>query len=328
MASIDENVVSIKFDNAGFEKNVGQTLKTLAELKGALDFKGAGAGLEDVSAAAGRFSLDGIGNAVEGIASKFSAMGAIAFSVINNITSRAVDAGLQLAKSFTLAPINDGFAEYELKMGSIQTIMAGSGESLETVNQKLEELNRYSDQTIYSFADMTQNIGKFTNAGLDLDTSVASIQGIANVAAISGANAEEASRAMYNFAQSLSAGSVKLMDWKSIENANMATAEFKQELIDSAVAAGTLNMSADGLYTTLEGTPVTATKGFNESLTDQWLTTEALNATLGRYSDTSTDIGKRATAAASDIKTFSQMMDTLKESAGSGWAQSFRDHPW
>lgn len=323
MASIDNRVVSITFDNAAFEKNVQQTLSTLATLKASLDFKGSGASLEEVSAAAGRFSLAGIGDAVDSIASKFSAMGAIAFSIINNITTRAFDAGLQLAKAFTIQPVTDGFAEFELKMGSIQTIMAGSGESLETVNRKLEELNRYSDQTIYSFADMTQNIGKFTNAGLDLDTSVASIQGIANVAAISGANAEEASRAMYNFAQSLSAGSVKLMDWKSIENANMATAEFKQQLIDSAVAAGTLNMSADGLYTTLEGTPVSSTKGFNESLTDQWLTTEALNATLGRYSDTTTDIGKRATAAASDIKTFSQMMDTLKESAGSGWAQTF-----
>lgn len=323
MASIDNKVVSISFDNKDFEKNVGQTLKTLATLKASLDFSGAGAGLQDVSDAASKFSLAGIGSAVDGIAGKFTAMGAIAFSVINNITTRAVDMGVQLAKQFTLTPITEGFAEYELKMGSIQTIMAGSGESLETVNAKLEELNRYSDQTIYSFADMTSNIGKFTNAGLDLDTSVASIQGIANVAAISGANAEEASRAMYNFAQSLSAGSVKLIDWKSIENANMATAEFKQELIDSAVAAGTLTMSADGLYETLEGTPVTATKGFNESLTDQWLTTEALNATLGRYSDTTTDIGARATAAASDIKTFSQMMDTLKESAASGWAQSF-----
>ena len=169
---------------------------------------------------------------------------------------------------------------------------------------------------------MTSNIGKFTNAGVNLKDSVGAIQGIANVAAISGANAEEASRAMYNFAQSLSAGSVKLMDWKSIELANMATKEFKTQLLESAVASGSLTKGADGLYKTLKGTPVTATKGFNESLSEQWLTSEALVKTLGDYSNTETDIGKRATAAASDVKTFSQMMDTMKESAGSGWAQS------
>lgn len=323
MASIDDRVVSITFDNAAFEKNVQRTLSTLATLKSSLDFSGTGASLSEVSEAAGRFSLSGIGEAVDGIASKFSAMGAVAFSVINNITTKAVDAGIQLAKAFTIDPVNQGFDEFELKMGSIQTIMAGSGESLDTVNRKLEELNRYSDQTIYSFADMTQNIGKFTNAGVSLDDSVAAIQGVANVAAISGANAEEASRAMYNFGQALGSGSVKLMDWKSIELANMATVEFKTELLESAVAAGTLTKSADGMYATLEGTPITATQGFNESLSEQWLTAEALTETLGRYSDTSTDIGARATAAASDIKTFSQMMSTLKESAGSGWAQSF-----
>lgn len=320
MASIDNKVVSITFDNASFEKNVAQTMKTLAGLKASLDMKGAASGLQDISNAASKFSLAGIGSAVDNISSKFSAMGAVAFSVINNITSRAVDAGLSLAKSFTIDPIISGFAEFELKMGSIQTIMSGSGEPLEVVNQKLQELNTYSDKTIYSFKDMTSNIGKFTNAGLSLDQSVASIQGIANVAAISGANSEEASRAMYNFAQSLSAGSVKLMDWKSIENANMATASFKTELLESAVAAGTLTKDADGLYKTLEGTPVTATKGFNESLTEQWLTTEALNATLARYADETTEIGAKATAAATDVKTFSQMMDTLKEAAGSGWA--------
>lgn len=322
MASIENKVVTMNFNNGEFEKNISKSMTSLADLQKSLQFKDAGKGFADISSAANGVKLDGIASSIEGIQNKFSAMSVVAITAIANITSKAVDAGLQLAKAFTIAPIGAGFDEYELKLGAIQTIMAGSGESLETVNKKLAELNAYSDQTIYSFKDMTSNIGKFTNAGLSLDDSVASIQGIANVAALSGANAEEASRAMYNFAQSLSSGSVKLMDWKSIELANMATVEFKTELLESAVAAGTLTKSADGLYTTLEGTPVSATKGFNESLEQQWLTTQALNDTLARYSDETTDIGARATAAATQVKTFSQMMDTLKESAGSGWAQT------
>lgn len=200
--------------------------------------------------------------------------------------------------------------------------MAGSGASLEEVNKKLNELNAYSDKTIYSFADMTSNIGKFTNAGVSLDDSVAAIQGVANVAALAGANAEEASRGMYNFAQALSTGSVKLIDWKSIELANMGTVEFKQQLIDSAVAMGTLNKAADGTLTTLEGTTVT-TQNFASTLQDAWLTSDVLTSTLGRFSDETTDIGKRAAAAAQDVKTFSQMVGTMKESLQSGWSMTF-----
>ena len=286
-------------------------------------FAGAHRGLQDLTAAAGKFHLGGMASAIEGVSAKFVALSTIAITALANITNKAVDAGLNIAKALTIQAPKSGFEEYELKLGAIQTIMAGSGESLAVVNDKLQELNEYSDQTIYSFRDMTQNIGKFTNAGVSLDLSVASIKGIANAAALSGANAEEASRAMYNFSQALSAGHVKLIDWKSIELANMATKEFKTQLLDSAVAAGTLTQDIDGMYKTLEGTPVSATKGFNESLEEQWLTSEALTATLAKYSDATTDIGARATAAASDVKTFTQMLSTIAESAGSGWAQTF-----
>lgn len=149
------------------------------------------------------------------------------------------------------------------------------------------------------------------------------IQGVSNVAAVSGANANEASRAMYNFAQALSAGYVKLIDWKSIENANMATVEFKTQLLESAVACGTLTKTADGMYKTVKGNVIDATHNFNDSLQDQWMTTEALVGTLRNYADETTDIGKKAFAAAQDVKTFSQLMDTLKEAAGSGWANTW-----
>ena len=321
--SIDTKVVSIEFNNASFESKIAATLKSVENLQKSLTFEGAKAGFADLSKAADGVTLNGISEGIEGVSNKFIALTTIGVTALATLTTKAIEAGLSIAKSLSLQPITQGFQEYELKMGAIQTIMAGSGASLEEVNAQLQALNTYSDQTIYSFADMTQNIGKFTNAGVNLETSVGAIKGIANVAALSGANAEEAARSMYNFAQSISSGSVKLMDWKSIELANMATVEFKTQLLESAVAAGTLTKEIDGTYTTLEGTPVTATKGFNDSLQEQWLTSEALISTLNDYSDATTDIGARATAAATEVKTFTQLMSTVKESVGSGWASSF-----
>lgn len=319
-SNIDERVVSMKFNNGQFQTGIKQTMDSLANLKSGLNLDASKKGLDDLAASGRNFSLANLADGVDGVSAKFIAMSTIAITALASIANKAIEVGIQVAKSLTVDPVKAGFDEYELKMGSIQTIMAGSGASLEEVNSQLQELNEYSDKTIYSFADMTQSIGKFTNAGVSLDRSVAAIQGVANVAAISGANATQASAAMYNFGQALSAGHVKLIDWKSIELAGMATVEFKNQLIDSAVAAGTLTREIDGTYKTLEGTPVTATKGFNESLQDQWLTADALTTTLGRYADATTAIGARATAAASDVKTFSMLMSTLKESAGSGWA--------
>ncbi|WP_290095370.1 tape measure protein, partial [Bacteroides acidifaciens] len=255
----------------------------------------------------------------------------MAVTALANITNSVINTGKQMLHSLTIEPIKDGFAEYELKMGSIQTIMMSTGASLEDVNKYLNELNTYADRTIYSFADMTSNIGKFTNAGVKLEDAVMAIQGISNEAAVSGANANEASRAMYNFAQALSAGYVKLIDWKSIENANMATVEFKTQLLEAAVAAGTVEKTTDGMYRVLtennQGSTmdeaIDATKNFNDSLQYQWMTTDVLVNTLRDYADETTDIGKKAFAAAQEVKTFTQLMDTLKEAVGSGWAMTW-----
>ena len=318
--TIDRRVVEMRFDNKEFENNVQSTMTVLEKLKERLNFKGVEKSM----------GASGLSAAVDGVKDRFSAMEVVGMTALINLTNSAMNLGKQLARSLTVDQVRAGFAEYELKMGSIQTIMASTGEDLKTVNGYLNELNTYSDKTIYSFSDMTQSIGKFTNAGVDLDTAVKAIQGISNEAAVSGANAQEASRAMYNFAQALSAGYVKLIDWKSIENANMATKEFKQQLIDTAVEMGNLEKNADGTYTVLtEGANgafkenITATKNFNDSLSAAWMTTDVLTTTLGRYADETTDIGKKAFAAAQDIKTFSQLMDTVKESIGSGWAQTF-----
>ena len=321
--TIDQRVVEMQFDNRHFEQNVSTTMSSLDKLKKSLNLDGATKGLENIDHAAKKCDMSALGSAVESLQLKFSALQVMGVTALANITNSAVNAGKRIVSSLTINPVSTGFSEYELKMGSIQTIMASTGEKLETVNKYLNELNEYSDKTIYSFSDMTQNIGKFTNAGVKLEDAVLAIQGISNVAAVSGANTNEASRAMYNFAQALSAGHVKLMDWKSIELANMATQEFKTYLLEAAVNAGTLTKTSDGMYKTLEGNTLSATKNFNESLQDQWMTTDVLISTLKDYADETTEIGKKAFASAQDIKTLSQLYDTLKESAQSGWAQTW-----
>lgn len=321
--TIDERVVEMRFDNKQFESNVQTSLSTIEKLKKSLDMDGATKGLESIDSAAKKVDMSGLGSAVETVKTRFSALEVMAVTALANITNSVVNTGKQMLHSLTIEPISQGFEEYELKMGSIQTIMMSTGASLEEVNKYLQELNTYSDKTIYSFQDMTSNIGKFTNAGVGLEDAVMAIQGVSNVAAVSGANANEASRAMYNFAQALSAGYVKVIDWKSIETANMATVEFKTQLLESAVACGTLTKTADGMYKTVKGNVIDATHGFNDSLQDQWMTTETLVGTLRNYADETTEIGAKAFAAAQDVKTFTQLMDTLKEAVGSGWANTW-----
>ena len=327
--TVDERVVSMQFDNKQFEANVNTSMSTIDKLKAKLDFKGATKGMENIGTATKNVNMSGLGSAVESVRVKFSALEVMGVTALANITNSAINAGKRIVHALTIAPITTGFQEYELKMNSVQTIMASTGESLETVNEYLEELNKYADKTIYSFSDMTSNIGKFTNAGVKLEDAVMAIKGISNEAAVSGANANEASRAMYNFAQALSAGYVKLIDWKSIENANMATVEFKNQLIQTAVELGTLTMVGDKYQSTtrdLNGKVselFTSTSMFNESLSSQWMTTEVLVETLKDYADETTDIGKKAYAAAQDVKTFTQLFDTLKEAAQSGWAQTW-----
>lgn len=321
--TVDERVVEMRLENKNFENNAKTSLSTLDKLKRSLKLEGAAKGFENINDAAKKVNVSALGNAVETVRARFSSLEVVAVTALANITNSIINTGKQMLYSLTVAPISQGFQEYELKMGSIQTIMMSTGASLEEVNSYLRDLNAYSDKTIYSFADMTSNIGKFTNAGVKLEDAVMAIKGVSNVAAISGANTNEASRAMYNFAQALSAGYVKLMDWKSIENANMATVEFKTQLLESAVACGTLTKTADGMYKTVKGNVIDATHGFNDSLQDQWMTTDALVSTLRDYADETTEIGKKAFAAAQDVKTFSQLMDTLKEAVGSGWASTW-----
>ena len=358
--SIDDKIVSLKFDNSDFAQKAEKTIGSIEKLNKVLDFSNhirGGKGLESLSQAIKGNDLSGMEKSVSTIAERFSNLGIIGVTALQNITNKAVDAGTRLVKSLTIDPIKSGLNEYELKMGSMRTILASTrnefnseAEAVKSINERLNELNKYSDETIYSFSDMTNNIGKFTNAGVKLDVAVQAIKGISNEAAISGANANEASRAMYNFSQALSAGYVKLIDWKSIENANMATKEFKEQLIETAVATGTLTKKGN-VYLTSKGKEITATKNFNDSLQDQWMTTEVLTTTLNNYATDVTrmtksertayeeklksigytdkqikkieETGTKAYQAAAEITTWSKLVDTLQEAVQSGWAQTF-----
>ena len=327
--TVDERVVSMQFDNKQFENNVQTSLSTLDKLKQSLNLTGAAKGFENIGSAAKSINFSGLSGTVDTVKERFSALEVMAVTALANITNSAVNTGKQMLNSLTVEPIKQGFGEYELKLDSVQTIMASTGESLETVNGYLQELNTYADKTIYSFSDMTSSIGKFTNSGVKLEDAVKAIQGISNEAAVSGANAQQASHAMYNFAQALSSGSVKLIDWKSIENANMATVEFKNELIKTAVELGTVTKEGEKFVSVTEDAngnisdAFTATSMFNDSLSSNWMTSEVLVKTLAKYSDETSELGKKAFAAAQDVKTFSQLMDTLQEAVGSGWATTW-----
>ena len=287
--TIDERVVEMRFDNSQFEAGVKTSLSTLDKLKEGLDLDGAAKGLEGLGDAAKKCDLSTLSNSVETVRMKFSALEVMAVTALSKITSSAIDTGERLVKSLTVDQVTAGWDKYADKTSAVQTIMAATakdftdtGEQMEYVNSQLTKLNWFTDETSYSFLDMVNNIGKFTSNNIALDKSVTAMQGISTWAAISGANTQEAGRAMYNLSQAIAVGSVKLMDWKSIENANMATAEFKQTAIDTAVAMGTLTKNADGTFKTLKGNTVTVSN-FNEALSDAWFTSDVLLETLDKY---------------------------------------------
>lgn len=310
MSSTDDRIVRMQFDNKQFMKGAADTQKALADTNRAVDGAGKSRGLLDLSSQMGTVGVTA------------SKMAIVTTTALATIANKVVNTGLNMAKALTLDPIKQGFSEYESLLTKQNVIMNATGMSAKVVKGYLNQLNHYSDQTIYSFGNMTDAIQKFVNAGVPLKTSVTTIKGIANAAAFAGASSEEANRAMYAFSQSMSLGFVQLQDWNQIENANLGTIKFKNTLLEAGVAAGTLTRKGNG-FLTQSGKFVSATKGWRDGLQEQWATTEVLNTALGKYADKSTVLGKKAFAAAQQVRTFSAFMDTLKESIGSGWSQVF-----
>lgn len=366
---VDERVVQMQFDNSQFERNVSTSMSTLDKLKRSLNLSGAAKGLSDVGNAAKNISLNGLGSAVDTVRTKFSALQVMGVTALANITNSAVNAGKRIVNALTLEPVMSGFQEYETQINAVQTILANTkskGSTLDDVNKALDELNLYADKTIYNFTEMTRNIGTFTAAGIDLKTSVSAIQGIANLAAVSGSTSQQASTAMYQLSQALAAGTVKLMDWNSVVNAGMGGEIFQNALKKTSEE---LNTGAEAA--------IKAKGSFRESLQTGWLTSEVLTETLKKFTTSGaneyvaeyTGLSKEAVAAALEdakakygeadaikyaskalaeksgkneeeiksvlemantaedaatkVKTFTQLWETLKEAAQSGWTQSW-----
>lgn len=285
---IDERVVEMKFDNADFQKKTAETMSTLEKLKKSLNLDGF-KGLKNVSDAAKNFDLSGANKSIEECSNKFSALEIAGVTAIAKITSSAMDMGARLVKSMSIDQVTAGFDRYAQKTSAVQTIMAATAkdfsntaEQMEVVNGQLEELSWFTDETSYSFTDMVSNIGKFTSNNVKLNDAVSAMQGIATWAAISGANITDANRAMYNMSQAIGTGAVKLIDWKSIENANMATYDFKKNVADTAVQIGTLKKVGEDTYSTLSGDVFTLAQ-FNSELSKGWFNSEVLITTLNKY---------------------------------------------
>ena len=367
---VDTNVVEMQFDNRNFEKNVAESMSTLDKLKNKLNFKGCSDGLDEVGKATKNVDLSPLQRGVESVKVKFSSLEVVAMTALSSITNSVITAGKRLVSSFTIDPVKSGLSEYETQINSVQTILANTkskGSTLDDVNNALSELNKYADLTIYNFTEMTRNIGTFTAAGVGLKDSTKAIQGIANLAAVSGSNSQQAATAMYQLSQALAAGTVKLQDWNSVVNAGMGGETFQNALKDTARAHG---IAVDEIIKD-EGS-------FRESLKKGWVTSEIMIETLSKMTKTGAaeylakltgvsqkeiekqqalvdankdgtvtydklaasmaktgeitkenainilEMADTATNAATKVKTFHQLLDTLKEAAQSGWTQTWQ----
>lgn len=329
--TIDNRVVEMQFDNRHFEQNVQTSLSTIDKLKRSLNFTGSSKSLENISSAAKKVDMSAMGTAVDGLKLKFSAMEVMAVTALANITNSAVNAGKRIVSALTIDPIKTGLQEYETKINAIQVIKANTRgkNTMDDIEESLEELNKYADKTIYNFAQMTSNVGKFTAQGYKVEEATQAVKGLANLAAASGASAEDMARATYQMSQALSS-SIKLMDWNSLRNANMATMELKNTLIDLAKVHG---VKIDEM--------IKKNGSFEQTLSEGWLTgdmfMEAMNIYSGVYSEAELkakgftdaqvknfmDLADTAEKAATQVKTLGQLWDVLKEGAQSGWTKTW-----
>lgn len=325
----------MQFNNAQFERGIAQSQKSLAAFDNKLNtsFKDSRRSMDDLKALSKGLSFDTITDGVNRIAHSFTLMGRIGLQVMDQIAAKAIRTGKQLVSALTIDPVKSGFREYETQIGAIQTILSNTrskGTTIDDVNQALDELNKYADMTIYNFTEMTRNIGTFTAAGVDLDTSVSAIKGISNLAAISGSTSTQAATAMYQLSQALASGTIRLMDWNSVVNAGMGGEVFQDALKETARVHG---IAIDEMIEK-EGS-------FRETLQNGWLSSEIMLETLQKFTgDLSKEqilakgyteeqaeaimqLGEDANDAATKVKTFSQLIDTLKEALGSGWTNTW-----
>lgn len=334
---VDERVVEMRFDNAQFEKNVHQTMQSLEKLNDSLQLDGAEKGFEKISDASAKVDFDEMQGALDNLSGKFSAVEVMGVAALSHITRQAVDTGEKLVKSLSLDQVTSGWNKYAQKTASVQTIMNATGKSIAKVNGYLEKLMWFSDETSYSFTDMTQSLGQLTASGGDIEKVIPMIMGMANATAYAGKGASEFSRVIYNLNQSYSQGYLSLMDWKSVELAGVATAELKKQIIETGVALGKIK----------EGDVTVGT--FSSTLSKKWADKEVMETAFGKFAEFSEAVKKmvdanpgmlasqaidaladqydevtvKAFKAAQEAKSFSEAVDATKDAVSSGWMETF-----
>ena len=347
---VDERIVEMKFDNKDFEKNVQITLKTLAQLQEKLKLEDAGKSFNEISKASSKIDLSNLSNNVQTVADRFSFLGIVGDEVIRRLTNGFMDLGAAVAstvKELTIDQVGVGFDKYERKVQSVQTIINATGRSIDDVNESLDKLNWFTDETSYSYADMVDNIGKFTSSNVDLETAVTSMIGIANAAGLAGASTQDASHAMEGFSKAIAQGYMSRQNWQWIRTAHMDTTKFKDVLIQAALAMGTLTEASDGTKRSMDGN-IVSIEDFETALKDGWMTTEVINKALHEFGGTAEeiykeylrtgkltseiiadmgvnvdDLGLKAFRAAQEAKTFSDAINSVKDAVSTGWMTSF-----
>lgn len=334
---VDERVVEMRFDNAQFEKNVHQTMQSLEKLNDSLRLDGAEKGFEKISDASAKVDFDEMQGALDNLSGKFSAVEVMGVAALSHITRQAVDTGEKLVKSLSLDQVTSGWNKYAQKTASVQTIMNATGKSIAKVNGYLSKLMWFSDETSYSFTDMTQSLGQLTASGGDIEKVIPMIMGMANATAYAGKGASEFSRVIYNLNQSYSQGYLSLMDWKSVELAGVATAELKKQIIETGVELGKIK----------EGDVTVGT--FSSTLSTKWADKEVMETAFGKFAEFSEAVKKmvdanpgmlasqaidaladqydevtvKAFKAAQEAKSFSEAVDATKDAVSSGWMETF-----
>ena len=348
--SIDERIVEMQFRNDQFERGIRESRNSLDKLKDSLNLEKSTGGIGALGKAFDNLSsvsLPSVQTALDHVGNGFSALKIMATSALATVTSRVTSSAMDMAKSLSIDQVTEGFSKYEEITRSTRTIMASTGKTVDEVGEKLDKLNWFTDETSYNMSDMTSNIAKFTSAGRDLGESVDAMIGIANWAAVSGQNAQTASRAMYNMSQALAAGKMQLIDWRSIDIANMSTVEFKQTVIDTALALGKL-VKVNGKVMTSDKKLEVTTSSFNSTLAKGWFTSDVIVETLKKYAnytnevydicqkegisaaaamdqlaDSTDELGKKSFQAGQESKTFKDAIDATKDAVSSQWMKTF-----
>ena len=340
---VDSRVVEMRFDNENFEKNTKKTISTIDRLMEKLQFKGAEKGFEKLDAAAKDVDFATMQTSLDRLESKFSSLNIVATTALVNITNKFVDAGEKLVKSLSIDQVASGWDKYTEKTSNVQTIMNATGKSIDQVNGYLNKLMWYSDETSFSFNEMTSALSSMTATGGDIEKLLPMIMGIANSVADAGQSGEAFVHTIRNLTQSYSTGFLNLQDWNSLAIAKTNSKALIENLIEAGKELGTL----DAQGRTSAGTLVD-TGTFRNTLSEKWATKAVMEKAFNKYAQMTLDvydltqekgitaseaidelsgaydnIAERSFKAAQQAKSFNEAIDATKDAVGSSWMKVF-----